>query len=319
MADPRSAPQPQQQPQQQLRPFRPGGQPLLQVREVWAGSFDREFAAFALALEPRGSVLALDTEFPGFLRETPWWTRAPGPAYEALRENVDLLWPIQVGIAVASSDGAIRGVWSFNLRFDAETDPHSQTSLAFLRGAGIDFERHRAEGIPGAELGRRLANSSLVGPYAPCWLAFSGLYDWGYLLKLLTAGRALPADLSAFHRVLATYLPRRIDLRDFLPSGSLEALGQAFGIRRHGQAHTAGSDALLTLQLYIHLVASGPVAISMSGLLPEKTWCLEEWAGWDMDNLLRYYWGNSWATDGWPIDWRSSAAHAGPCGVSPAR
>ena len=31
---------------------------------------------------------------------------------EALRENVDVLWPIQLGVSVASADGEIRGAHS---------------------------------------------------------------------------------------------------------------------------------------------------------------------------------------------------------------
>jgi hypothetical protein len=42
----------------------------------------------------------------------------------------------------------------------------------------------------------------------------------------------------------------RHELRDRLPFGSLSTLARSHGVIRHGQAHTAGSDALVTLELF---------------------------------------------------------------------
>jgi hypothetical protein len=41
-----------------------------------------------------------------------------------------------------------------------------------------------------------------------------------------------------------------------LPKGSLDALGRRHGVKRLGSAHTAGSDALLTLELFMLLGGS---------------------------------------------------------------
>mmetsp|Transcript_103470 Transcript_103470/g.297244 ORF Transcript_103470/g.297244 Transcript_103470/m.297244 type:complete len:315 (+) Transcript_103470:101-1045(+) len=266
------------------------------VREVWAWNFEQEFGALTCAaLQPSsggtGAMLALDTEFPGFLRETPW-TKERAATYEALRQNVDQLWPIQIGVAVAGSDGNVRGVWSFNMRFDADIDLHSKESVAFLQIAGIDFPRHRVEGIQAAELGRRLGSSALVGPHAPCWLTFSGQYDLGYLMKLLTIGMPLPVDVSSFDGMVSMYIPRRCDLREMLPCGSLESLGEKLGVKRYGAAHTAGSDALLTLELYLHLVLTRT---------QEKMWSLSQWHGWGIggDRMWNSYYG---AALGWSPD-----------------
>merc|ERR1719261_118178 len=100
--------------------------------------------------------------------------------------NVDQLRPIQVGCAVASTDGVLRGVWNFNLQFDVATDLHTEASVAFLSAAGVDFPRHAVEGIEASRLGERLARSALVGQHSKCpwWVTFSGAYDFGYLLKL---------------------------------------------------------------------------------------------------------------------------------------
>merc|ERR1719162_2658755 len=118
----------------------------------------------------------------------------------------------------------------------------------------MDFYRHRTEGISALAIGQRLANSRLVGALAPSWLTFSGSYDWAYLLKLVTLGRALPSQPSTFEKVLSVYCPKRLELRDLLPTGSLEVLGSKHGVKRWGKPHTAGSDALLTLELFVLLV-----------------------------------------------------------------
>lgn len=225
-----------------------------EMHEVWAWNLDDEFESLLAAVAGEsGVILALDMEFPGFVYAEPGGGGI-GARYEALRENVDSLRPIQLGLAIASADGVLRGVWTFNLSFDVDVDLHTEQSVAFLRAAGINFPRHASEGIDAAALGRKLAGSYLVGQHAgsPCWVTFSGAYDLGYLLKLVTEGQPLPPEPSAFDSVLSVFTPRRHELRDHLPHGSLETLARKHGVKRHGQAHTAGSDALLTLELFLN-------------------------------------------------------------------
>jgi len=270
--------------------------------EVWAWNLDDQFDAFLTAVaqaSDAGAVVAIDVEFPGFLRREPRLCEH-GPRYQTLRENVDRLWPIQIGVAVAGAEGTLRGVWCFNLRFDEAVDAHSEPSLAFLRTAGIDFPRHRAEGIEAAALGLRLANSSLVGYHGctPWWLTFSGSYDLAYLLKLLTLGRPLPGAPAGFDKALSVYCPRRHELRDLLPRGSLENLGRLHGVQRHGRAHTAGSDALLTLELFLHLARAGGF-----GAEPSKSWGewdLETWSFWDG---YSGDWESQQVAARWPSPW----------------
>eukprot|EP00438_Fugacium_kawagutii_P022558 Skav202589 [mRNA] locus=scaffold1305:131284:134139:- [translate_table: standard] len=47
-------------------------------------------------------------------------------------------------------------------------------------------------------------------------------------------------------------------LRDELPRGSLDSLLREFGVERHGTPHTAGSDALATLELYLQVTQDCP-------------------------------------------------------------
>ena len=48
----------------------------------------------------------------------------------------------------------------------------------------------------------------------------------------------------------------RHELRDRLPFGSLSNLARSHGVIRYGQAHTAGSDALVTLDLFFRISKS---------------------------------------------------------------
>ena len=48
----------------------------------------------------------------------------------------------------------------------------------------------------------------------------------------------------------------RHELRDRLPFGSLSNLARSHDVIRYGQAHTAGSDALVTLDLFFRISKS---------------------------------------------------------------
>lgn len=249
--------------------------------DVWASNLDEEFSVLMSAVAKAGgseAILALDMEFPGFPCKDPR-DSSHAAHYQALRSNIDQLWPIQLGIAVVGANGIHHGIWTFNLHFDANVDTHTEESLVFLRRAGIDFPRHRNEGIAALALGRRIASSSLVvGAHgcSPSWVTFSGSYDWGYLLKLVTLGRPLPGVATTFNKVLSVYCPKRRELRDLLPHGSLEVLGHKYGVKRCGSAHTAGSDALLTVELFMLL--GGPNLDMNEATLGEQGE-QEEWVG----------------------------------------
>jgi len=265
------------------------------IREVWAWNFEAEFRAMLAACRYGGCLTALDMEFPGFVREEP---RACSKAvrYQVLRENVDKLWPVQVGIAVAGADRTLIGVWSFNLRFDAQNDASSAAGMVFLRRAGLDFRRHLSDGIPANQFGARLADSPMFRSHrqAPWWLTFSGFYDLGYLLKLLSFGKPLPAEAAEFDEQLSSVCPWRYELRDQLPRGSLEALAWSHGVPRRGAAHTAGSDALLTLELFLLLGAAPWARLG----LPDGYWGQQ--AAWDYEAPWGY-WGPPAAPAHWPL------------------
>jgi len=293
--------------------------------EVWENNFEEEFEGLLNAVNSAGgseAIVAMDMEFPGFPCNDPQFS-PPAVHHQALRCNVDQLWPVQLGVAIMSTTGQQYGVWTFNLRFDPDVDAHTDESLTFLRNAGLDLPRHRREGIAALTLGCKLAHSNLLGlhGHAPSWLTFSGSYDWAYLLKLVTLGQPLPVVTSAYEKALSVHCPKRHELRDFLSSGSLEALGRRHGVKRHGHAHTAGSDALLTAELFrmcagtsLHL--SAPIKSdsfqqqgsdsfqqhgSWSETSSEHSWQNEE--GWFSDSSDEWYSG---ANESSPANWVSA-------------
>jgi len=219
-------------------------------REVWETNFEDEIKNCLAALaHVKDGFVAFDTEFPGVVCDERK-AKAQTSQYRAVRDNVNILNPIQIGLAVADASGMPVGVWNFNLRFDLSRDLHADDAVEFLTAAGVDFPRHARDGIYSSRVGWSLATSPALGlDTSVKWITFSGSHDWGYLLKILS-GKQLPNDRENYKRALEQMCPKRFELRDCLPYGSLESLLEREKIIRCGRAHSAASDALATLDLY---------------------------------------------------------------------
>ncbi|CAE8589793.1 unnamed protein product, partial [Polarella glacialis] len=177
-------------------------------REVWSWNLEAEFDELLAALAGEDSAfIALDTEFPGFLCEDHLAAHLD-LRYWALRENCDLLNPIQLGLAVADKDGLGLGVWTFNLWFDLTTDLHTGESVSFLTAAGVDFPRHAIEGIDPSVLAWKLGASPLLGSHSnsPEWVTFAGWYDWGYLVTWVCLSEALDWAADACRSSFASWV-----------------------------------------------------------------------------------------------------------------
>lgn len=223
------------------------------VRQVWCWNFEAEFVELCALILPGRRLVAFDAEFPGVLQEEP--RRAPEEVrYQTLKSNVDQLKPIQLGIAVASEEGCLLGVWSFNFHFDPRYDLHNPASLEFLCEAGLDFARHSTEGIHSGFFGERLAASPICRNRNIGWVVFSGFYDFGYILKMYS-GTLLPYDYASFELAVEQMAPIRFDLRQTLPQGSLSSLATMYGLWHRGMAHSGGSDAVLTVELLFHALS----------------------------------------------------------------
>ncbi|KAK4536281.1 hypothetical protein CDCA_CDCA08G2306 [Cyanidium caldarium] len=237
----------------------------LRIREVYAENLEDEIRNLSnLVAGGKYTVLAMDTEFPGVVAR-PLGTFANGAdfMYHCMRCNVDLLNVIQIGICVADADGRLPGmedaaadVWQFNFAFSVERDLCAQESIALLTEAGIDFEAHARHGIDPLRFGELLMTSGIVLNEQVTWVTFHSGYDFGYLIKICTAD-ALPEDEREFHELLQLFFPRVYDVKVLMERlelrGGLNRLAETLQVRRYGPIHQAGSDALLTLDVFERL------------------------------------------------------------------
>eukprot|EP00746_Dinoflagellata_sp_MGD_P137401 gnl/MRDRNA2_/MRDRNA2_71197_c0_seq1.p1 gnl/MRDRNA2_/MRDRNA2_71197_c0~~gnl/MRDRNA2_/MRDRNA2_71197_c0_seq1.p1 ORF type:complete len:328 (-),score=47.85 gnl/MRDRNA2_/MRDRNA2_71197_c0_seq1:255-1238(-) len=231
----------------------PGTPPEVTICNVWASNFDDEFERMLDIVGRRCRYIAFDTEYPGMLQPLGAWTDCQAAiAYSNLRTNVDLTKLIQIGLAFADEHHALLGCWQFHFHFDCSTDRCDPKSVGFLADAGVDFRRHAIDGLSMESFGEKLMASGLVLSDEVQWVAFHGMYDFAYMLKLLT-GAAMPVSITRFNEALDTFFCSRLDLKWHFPRGSLSKLGEKHGLYRHGTAHQGGSDALLTLELFFCL------------------------------------------------------------------
>nr|XP_015645869.2 probable CCR4-associated factor 1 homolog 11 [Oryza sativa Japonica Group] len=225
---------------------------IVKVRSVWAHNLDEE-ANLIESLFPSFRLAAVDTEFPGTVHRpsAPAYTLTRKQKYALLKKNVDELHLVQLGLTLfdaggrlpdLGTGGAARYVWEFNFReFDLRRHAHAPESIALLRSKGVDFDRTRRGGVDAAAFGPRLRRWLRAGLGRAGLVTFSGAYDLAYMLKMLY-GRTL-YDVGK----MARHCPG--DMR-----GGLERVAGKLGVRRAvGEAHQAGSDSLLTSQMFMRM------------------------------------------------------------------
>ena len=93
------------------------------------------------------------------------------------------------------------------------------------------------------------------------WVSFQGSYDFGYLLKLLL-GTDLPESEEEFINLLNLYFINYYDIRMLVKGyqnmqGGLNRLAEQLNVQRLGMIHQAGSDSMLTLDVYFKLIQGG--------------------------------------------------------------
>lgn len=86
---------------------------------------------------------------------------------------------------------------------------------------------------------------------------FDSSYDFSYLLHLLTT-KNLPDQEANFHEFLNIYFPKIYDVKYLMKSckqlkGGLQEVADGLEIVRIGQQHQAGSDSLLTGQVFFKM------------------------------------------------------------------
>jgi len=169
--------------------------------------------------------------------------------------------------------------WQFNFKFSLTTDMYASESTSMLSKAGIAFDRHETNGIDPQEFGALLISSGLVLDEDVHWISFHSGYDFAYLMKMMIF-KPLPDDEKEFHDLVTKFFPSLYDIKFILKhagakgsvnnnqpltqeaqqlinriaiKSGLQDIAEELNVARIGQAHQAGSDSLLTGQVYFKM------------------------------------------------------------------
>ncbi|KAH9383170.1 hypothetical protein HPB48_023996 [Haemaphysalis longicornis] len=230
------------------------------IRNVWAFNLDDELDNIGRIIK-RYNYVAMDTEFPGvtsnFLTECP--SRGEYD-YHNLRCNVNMMKVIQIGFTFMDEAGnkpPNNCTWQFNFKFSLTEDMYADDSIALLVNSGIEFERHQKQGIDPYEFAQLLTVSGVVLSPNVKLICFHGAYDVAYLLRLLT-NAPLPQDMSEFMEVVRLYFPVVYDVKYLAQTctnlkGGLKTLADKLEVEQIGRRHQAGSDSLLTAEVFFKI------------------------------------------------------------------
>ncbi|KAF4374118.1 hypothetical protein G4B88_020510 [Cannabis sativa] len=239
------------------------------IREVWRENLLEEFQLIGKLIHDRYRYISFDTEFPGCVFRPPTipnrhYKIHPIDQYRLIKQNVDILNLIQLGLTLTDSDGNFPDlggqtsvVWQFNFcDFDINRHRCAHDSIDLLKKQGIDFERNLTHGINSAHFANLMYHYRLVFNSDITWITFHSAYDFGYLVKILT-GCFLPHHLPDFLYLVRYFFGQNVyDMKymmGFFPGlyGGLESLAGTLQIVREvGLSHQAGSDSLLTWRTF---------------------------------------------------------------------
>jgi CCR4-NOT transcription complex subunit 7/8 len=226
------------------------------IREVFVDNFIEEMKNISILIG-KYNYVAMDTEFPGIVYQSQQNTR--DAYYRSVKQNVDKLKLIQMGITLSDEHGNYPEVstWQFNFKFDLNNDHHSNESIALLSNSGINFELLENRGIPIDMFGEYMITSGLLLNDDIHWISFHGIYDFAYFLRGVT-NLLLPDTELLFFDSLRLYFPNYYDIRFLVRyndsfRGSLNKLGQELSLSRIGIQHQAGSDSLITSEIFFKL------------------------------------------------------------------
>ena len=214
------------------------------------------------------NYIGMDTEFPGTVFHVENMTE--DFYYKSLKKNVDKLKLIQLGITLTNDKGEYPNnspyhTWQFNLEFDKDTELYKDESMDMLKKCGINFDKLKKKGIKHNIFAQYFMVSNLVLNPDVHWVSFHGSYDFGYLLKLLI-NSDLPQTEDEFVNKLNLYFINFYDIRvmvkdnDNLFKKSLKRLAEMLEVRREGQEHQAGSDSMVTIDVFFKLKKKGLIS-----------------------------------------------------------
>lgn len=222
------------------------------IQEVWQENMEEEFKKICLIVQDY-PYIAMDTEFPGIVLHSADYRNTSEYLYKNMKMNVDVMKIIQIGLTFMDQAGnspSPISTWQFNFKFNLGEDVYAQNSIDLLASCGIKFERHLEDGIEVGQFAELLTTSGIVLCDNVWWLSFHSVYDFGYLLKILT-NSMLPEGLDEFMELLHIFFHNIYDVKYLMKScknlkGGLQEVAEQLEIVRIGPQHQAGSDSLLT-------------------------------------------------------------------------
>ena len=233
------------------------------IIEVYEDNFIQEIKNIGSLIEEY-NYIGMDTEYPGTVYCVKNMTN--DFYFRTLKMNVDSLKIIQLGITLTNSKGEFPKnykyhTWQFNFQFDKNIDKITPSSLNLLEHCGIDFNKLKKKGIKHKVFAEYFMISGLVLNPDIRWISFHGCYDFGYLLKLLI-NKKLPDTEKEFMNLLDTYFINYYDIKTMVKrkenlQGGLNKLAQSLEVLREGKTHQAGSDSVVTIDVYFKLIKIG--------------------------------------------------------------
>ena len=104
-----------------------------------------------------------------------------------------------------------------------------------------------------------MINSGLVLNPKIKWISYHGVYDFGYLLKIIR-NEEFPENENDFINTLKLYFPKYYDIKMLIKDndnyfhGGLNRLIFSLNIERKGINHQAGSDSIATIEAFHKLI-----------------------------------------------------------------
>ena len=260
------------------------------IIEVYQDNFNQELKHLSSLLNEY-NYIGMDTEFPGIVYSLPSLT--DDFYYKTTKLNVDYLKLIQLGITLSNDKGEYPKpyhTWQFNFQFDITKDKSSQSSMNLLITSGINFNKLKTNGINHKVFFKKFKKSGLVLNPRIHWISFHGSYDFAYLLSNLCGG-SLPETEKKFTDDMRLFFPNHYDIRILVKEkenlqGSLNKLARYLDVVREGKIHQAGSDSMVTIEVFWKLINEG--FISEEKLIESKNILFGISDGKDNEETINY-------------------------------
>eukprot|EP01059_Diplonema_ambulator_P017589 TRINITY_DN295_c1_g2_i4.p1 TRINITY_DN295_c1_g2~~TRINITY_DN295_c1_g2_i4.p1 ORF type:complete len:419 (+),score=47.34 TRINITY_DN295_c1_g2_i4:187-1257(+) len=236
------------------------------IKEVWNYNLDEVVNDMSDLVKAGYNVIGMDTEFPGVVAHANAKNVKNGssPLWQTIRVNVNILKVIQIGMCFRDAKGNPPpdkvSTFQINFAFDLDNDMYALDSIKLLTDSGIEFSQLKEKGCDVSRFAELILSSGLVLSDEITWVSFASGYDFAYLIRLLTS-QEVPYEESQFLELLEMYFPSFYDTKHMARTcevlqwnGGLDGLASVLGAARIGQAHQAGSDSLVTVNVFFKLL-----------------------------------------------------------------